>query len=225
MAKYGNSGGKNKGKKYTKLTGLEVPTIPNERRARNFMAWYGAHFAELKTALYFKGRVFDDQIATDTALLIYDAIALKGYRIASYADYFFRAYHTNSMKSQVNDVKEAQEVYTLDGRQRGLANHAGVDGALKLIDILPAPEFNYALYEEVVDALNTEVLDYVRANYSDFDTCIFEIYLGLLPDTSYKKLSALLDIPITKIWTAIGAIKKDVQIRFKDRKEYLLSLL
>lgn len=210
MAKYGNSGGKNKGKKYTKLTGFEIPTLENERRARNFMKWYGAHFEELKSDLYYRGRVFDDQIATDTALIIYDAIALKGARIASYADYFFRAYHTNSMKGQVNGVGFAKDHVFIDD------HHA---------DALAAPEYNYALYEDVVDTLNREVLEYVRANYSDFDACIFEIYLGLLPETSYKKLAALLDIPITKIWQAIGAIKKDVRVTFKDRKAFLLSLL
>lgn len=214
MAKYGNSGGKNKGKKYKKLTGFEVPTIGDERRARNFMAWYGAHFEELKTALYFKGRVFDDQIATDTALLIYESIALKGYKIASYADYFFRAYHTNAMKAQVNDVEYAKNHQSTDTQHRpGIA------------ETIPASEFDYALYESLVDALNTEVLEYVRANYCDFDTCIFEIYLGLQPDISYKRLAAMLDIPITKIWQAVGTIKKDVQAHFKGRKEYLLSLI
>jgi hypothetical protein len=231
MAKYGNSGGKNAGKKYKKLTGHEVPTIQNERRARNFMSWYGAHFIELKTTFKSKGWTFNDDVATDTALVIYDAILLKGTRIASYADYFYRAYYTNAMKAQINDISTAKMLQSLDAEldrdkfyKDSRASRSGIPVNFTLKDRLLASDFNYALYEEVVDTLNTEVLEYVRANYCDFDTCIFEIYLGLLPDTSYKRLAALLGISFTKIWQVIGAIKKDVQITFKARKDYLLSL-
>lgn len=230
---YGNSGGKNKGKKYKKLTGHEMPTIQDERRARNFMYWYGAHFEELKTALYFKGRMFDDQIATDTALMIYDAMLLKGTRIDSYADYFFRAYHTNAMKSQVNNINDAKMIISIDApldytndvvHYKHSVQKLAATKQIVYADKLRAPDFNYALYEEIVDALNTEVMAYVRLNYCDFDTAIFEIYLGLLPDISYKKLAALLGISFTKIWQVIGEIKKDVRETFRERKVYLLSL-
>ena len=205
MAKYGNSGGKNKGKKYKKLRGFEQATPESEAAARKFMDWYGSNFEKLKRELIYKGRGFDDEIATDTALTIYDAIALKGAQIESYKHYYFRAYHTNCLRAA----------------QAKKNNTVSIDEGTTVI----ASTFNYETYEAVVDQLNTEIIEYVRANYDEVAVALFEIYIGLQPDISYRRLSVLLNIPFTKIETKIGAIRKDVAVRFNPRKDFLLSLI
>lgn len=208
MAKLGNSGGRNKGKKYKKLTGFEMATPESEAKARDFMEWYGANFEALKRELYYKGRFFDDEVATDTALIIYDAIALKFAKVESYKHYFFRAYHTNAIKKARDEGRELAQTHELDS------------GTFEL----PAPTFDYDTYEREVNAFSEEVLNYVRAKYPPYECSIFEIYIGLQPDTSYDKLSALLGISRTTVWQTIGAIRKDVGGEFKTRKGNLLML-
>lgn len=207
MARLGNSGGKNKGKKYKKLTGLEMATPESEAKARDFMEWYGANFEDLKRELYYKGRTFDDEVATDTALLIYDAIALKGAKVESYKHYFFRAYHTNAIKSARDTVTH-------------LANHVELDGV-----VLAASSVDLDTYEREVDIFSAEVLEYVREWFSPFDCSIFEIYIGLHPETSYNKLSALLGIPRFTIYTTIGAIRKELAAEFAQKRDYLRTLV
>lgn len=209
MAGLGNSGGKNKGKKYKKLTGYEMATPESEARAGDFMKWYGANFESLKRELFYKGRVFDDQIATDTALLIYDAIALKGAKVESYKHYFFMAYHTNAVKGARAEVLH-------------LASHLELDASTYE---LPASSVDLDTYEREVDIFSAEVLEYVREWFSPFDCSIFEIYIGLHPETSYNKLSALLGIPRFTIYTTIGIIRKELAAEFAQKRNYLRTLI
>lgn len=204
MAKYGNSGGRNKGKKYKKLHGFEQATPETEARAREFMQWYGDNFDALRDKLIYD-HLYDDEIATDTALYLYDCIALKGFVIKDYKFYYLRAYHTARLAA----LKKRTPEVSIDDEER--------------IIQLSAPDFNYEKYEAVVDQLNTEILEYVRANYDAVAVSLFEIYIGLQPDISYKRLAVMLDIPVTKIWTSIGAIRKGVAAEFGARKGYLLS--
>lgn len=217
MARYGNSDGNNKGKKYKKLQGWETASRESEARARAFMAWYGAHFDSLREKLIYKGRRFNDEVATDTALLIYDAIALKGIKVKHFAMYFFRAYHTNAMKLARDNAAAEDSIVRIDA-----PNDVGEDKDVTLE--LLACDFNYEDYEARVDLIDSEILDYVRANYAPFECSIFEIYVGLLPEISYRKLSEMLGVSYTIIWTAIGAIRKDCAQRFKGRKDFLLSV-
>lgn len=193
----------NKGKKYKRLTGYEVATPEDQARADAFMKWYGDNFNALKWKLIKGDQMFNDGVATDTALLIYEAIALKGARIDSFAHYFFRAYRTNLIAV----------------KPRG--NEAHTDE----LNTIAAPTFNYEEYERVVDGLTNEILEHVRANYNAFAVSLFEIYIGLLPDTSYAQMSEMLNIPTQTIWFWIGRIKKDVKATFDERKRVLLSLV
>jgi len=209
MAGLGNSGGKNRGKKYKKLTGYEMATPESEAKARDFMDWYGANFDTLKRELFYKGRAFDDQIATDTALIIYDAIALKGVTIESYKHYFFRAYHTNAVKDARAEIAQSAREIELDA------------STLQL----PACSVDLDTYEREVDIFSAEVMEYVREGFSPFDCSIFEIYIGLHPETSYNKLSALLGIPRFTIYTTIGAIRKELAAEFAQKRDYLRTLI
>lgn len=202
----GNRGGKNKGKKYKKLKGYEQPTPETAKRARDFMDWYGENFQDLRDRLIYD-HLYDDEIATDTALHLHECIALKGFIIKDYKFYYLRAYHT----ARLAHLKKRRYDLPLDDEETYLQ--------------LEACDFDYETYERVVDELNGEILEYVRANYDEIAVSLFEIYIGLQPDTSYRRLSVMLDIPVTKIWVSIGAIRKDVAERFAERKEYLLSII
>lgn len=210
MTKYGNSGGKNRGKKYKKLTGYEVATPESTKRARAFMIWYGHNFERLKVVLKYRGRGFNDEVATDTALKIHDDILLKDLRIGSYKHYYFRAYHTNAMRNARDETRQNVIFSPLSN------NNSAVE--------IEAPSFDSAYYEEVSDALNTELLDYVSANYSPYKCSIFEIYIGLQPDVTCRSLSIMLGLAEHIVWTVLNEIRQDVCAKFKGRKDYLLTL-
>lgn len=205
----------NKGKKYKRLTGLEVATPENLARANDFLIWYGDNTDDLKNRIN-KNRShrnsYCPDLMGDTMLGIYDAIAYKGADVKDYVFYFYRSYYNLYLNGKrkpgpdfLDDIKVG-EVRTLS-------------------DTLEAPDFAYYNYEIEVGALKTEILDYVRARYNPVEASLFEIYVGLYPDTSYRRIAALLGIPFNKVWTSIGAIRKDVAVKFSDRRVYLLSYI
>lgn len=143
---------------------------------------------------------------------IYDAIAYKGADVKDYVFYFYRSYYN---------------LYLAGKRKPGpdFLDDIIVGEDRTLSDTLEAPDFDYYNYEIEVDALKTEILDYVRARYNPVEVSLFEIYVGLYPDTSYKRIAALLGIPFNKVWASIGAIRKDVAVNFSDRRGFLLSYI
>lgn len=196
MAKYGNSGGRNRGKKYKKLKGFEQATPESEAKARAFMDWYGANYGVIRNKI----AAFSEDTANDTAIYLYDCIALKGFEIKDNLGYFLRAYHTARLPK-----KKAPEI------------------AIDEAPHLTAPDFNYEKYEATVEVINTEILDYVRARYKPYSASLFEIYIGLQPEINYKGLAEMLNIPYHTIRWYIREIVKDVEPRFKKRKDFLLS--
>lgn len=225
MAKYGN----NKGKKYRKLIGGEVATKDSLRAARAFMGWYGLRFEELRDRLIYAHK-FDDEVATDTALKIYDDIALKGTVInGKYKWYYFRAYHTNYIAAKKLEQKETAQTISYDAPPindyEGDGYIVAAQDTYAYVNGLAAPDFDADAFESATDLLRAEILEYVRANYAEENVSIFEIYMELLPEISYKKLAVLFGMPHQKIWQAIGEIKRDVSIRFGARRDYLLSII
>lgn len=204
----------NKGKKYVKLRGNEIATPENEARARLFLEWYGDNARDIRDNLIY-ARLYDDEIATDTMLNVYNSIALKGLKIRhDYKYYFMCAYHTNYRAAKMR--KNAQVVVSIDAQP--------YDGA-SLAEKLAAPDFDYETYEQTIDAFKTEITDYVRTNYDPAACSIFEIYIALQPDISYKRLAKMLGFPVQQIWPVIGSIKKDIVATFSDRRAYFLSSL
>jgi hypothetical protein len=98
------------------------------------------------------------------------------------------------------------------------------DGA-SFSELLAAPEYDYEAQEQVVDTIEKEITEYVRTNYDPAACSLFEIYIALRPETSYKKLAKMLGFPVQWVWPVIGAIKKDLIANYSNRKDYLLSLL
>lgn len=206
--------GKNKGKKYRKLVGGEVATKESLRAARAFMGWFGTKFETLRDVLIYAHK-FDDEVATDTALKIYQDIELKGLVInGKYKWYYLRAYHTNFVAAKKREGVTLALVKSIDEEV----------GDFALIDTLVADEYDCATFEACTDILRAEVLEYVRGRYSHESVSLFEIYMELQPEISYKKLAQLLGMPHQKIWQAIGSIKRDVVAEFEGRRAYLLSI-
>lgn len=198
-------GKSNKGKKYTRLTGFEIPTADNLARAAAFLDWYAINSKDLERRVRKNRRhlnSYDPDIMADAMLQIYDAIALKGADVKDFTFYFYRTY------------------YNIYLAAIGKARTVCIDDAAEL----EAPNFDYNNYELAVDHLKSEILEYVRGKYDPVAVSLFEIYIGLQPDTSYKRIAALLGIPFSTVWTSIGVIRKDVAAAFGNRKEYLLSI-
>lgn len=175
--------------------------MDNEKIARDFMDWYGANMDRLR--YYVKD--YDEDLFTEAFLRAYNAILRRGTVINDYTGYFLRTYRATFLDSKkAPDIRRAEENELLQIRDT---------------------EFNSDLYEEVVETLNTEVLEYVRDHYDPLSTSLFEIYLGLFPEMSYAKLSIMLGISEPRIKQRVGPIKKDVAVRFGNRKGFLMSLV
>lgn len=171
----------------------------NEAKANAFMDWYAANMDKLRYYV----QDYDEDIFTDAFLRAYDAIARRGTSVKDKVGYFLRTYRATFL-----DSKKRPIVSKMD--ERVVAN-------------LPASEFDSDTYEEAVEMINAEVLEYVRESYDEVAVSLFEIYVGLSPDISYKRMSNILGIPATKIWPIIGQIKKDLVKRFDGRRDFLLS--
>lgn len=195
MARNGN---KNTGKKYVKLRGGETPTREAEERAQDFLKWYGDNCKHIRERLIY-AHLYDDALATDTMLNMYDGIALKGHVIRDYKFYFLRAYHTNFI-----------------AKRRG-ADYEDLD-----FDVVESDE-DAAGRAAVIDQILNEVLEYVRDNFSAAESSLFEIYVGLLPDISYSKLAKMLGLSLSQVWQVIGAIRKDLKTNYGARYHYLLT--
>jgi len=209
--------GTNKGKKYVKLVGDEKATKESLFAARAFMGWFGTRFETLRDVLIYAHK-FDDEVATDTALKIYQDIELKGLVISGkYKWYYLRAYHTNFVAAKKKQGASVARLVSID--------EGYDDDRINLIDTLATDAYDCALYEDVTNVLRAEVLEYVRANFAQENVSLFEIYMELQPEISYKKLANLLGMPHQKIWRAIGDIKKAVVLEFDGRRDFLLSII
>lgn len=196
-------------KKYNKLTGLEIETPENRKRAGAFMRWFGLRFEVMRTKWIVN---FDDEAATDAALYIRDRIALTGLRITGkYKWYFLRAYHNEVLKRKKKESAAAKASVYLDDE----------DCAIELC----APSFDYAEFEEAVEELHGAMLAYVRSNFPPLDTALFEIYIGLQPAISYKKLAEMLRYSPSKVWIPLGKIKRALAQKFGARNAQILSLV
>lgn len=208
--------GKNFGKKYKKLTGGEVSTKESLRAARAFLYWYGNRWEDIATALIYK-HMFDDEVATDTALRIYQDIELKGLVIkGKYKWYFLRSYHTNLIAMKKREGARLAQSVSMDAE--------GDEEYFTLKDKLAHADYDSATYEAHTDAMRAQVLAFVRGRYTHESISLFEIYMELQPEISYKKLAQLLGMPHQKIWQTIGAIKRDVLAEFEGRRDNLLSI-
>lgn len=212
MPQYGNSAGRNKGKKYVKLTGNEIATPEAERKAKRFIDWYGAMYHHIARKI----RDHNAEIACDTMLQVYNDILYKGAHIQNYRAYFVRAYHNTKLKHDIEEGKRRTMYVSFD---------MPAEDDVTIAEILPAPEFDAELYEAVIEQINSEILEYVRAKFTPMEISIFEIYVGLQPSVSYALMGEMLGISANRIYLIVSAIKRDLSINMSERRNYLLSLL
>lgn len=165
--------------------------MSNEELARGFMDWYAANMDNLK----FYVKDFDEDLFTDAFLRAYNAILRRGTVVNDYTGYFIQTYRATFLDSKRVEKYD----YTID---QYLENTTSTD--------TPYSE----KYEEEVATINGEVLEYVRAHFDPYSTSLFEIYLGLSPEISYAKLSALLGISEHKIRHRIRPIRKSLTAVF-----------
>ena len=197
-------------RKYVKLKGYEQPTAESAKRAGAFMRWFGLRFDVMRRQWLYASH-WDDQVATDTALYIYDCIALKGLQInGKYKWYYLRAYHMRLLAEQKRRAADLRRTVWLDDDET-------------LLDIA-APTFDYEAFEARVEAVTSEMLDYVRAKYPPLDASLFEIYIALQPAMSYKKMGRMLGYPANKIWPALGAIRRDLAKHFAAQSDIIVSM-
>jgi hypothetical protein len=199
--------GRNLGKKYKKLTGDELVTPESEARGAKFVNWYSA--ARVKF-LRKRVRDLDDEIANEAMLQMYNDIVYKGLCVKNYFSYYLRAYHTMRLKYAIEFGKRA-------------AKHISVEDSE--VENLTAPEFDSEFYEQCADDLCAELMNYVRDNYTAREISLFEIYTGLHPDVSYESMGVMLGISASLISNTISAIKKDLRLKYAEKRLTLLSLL
>lgn len=175
--------------------------MDNERIARDFMNWYGANMDKLKRYV----EDYDEDLFSDAFLRAYNAILRNGTQIENYTGYFLRTYRATFL-----DSKKRRTVYAVDEANSGCSEYRN----LAALEVPVHDEENAEARELAVDGLNTDILKYVEEHYDPFSSSLFEIYLGLFPEVSYVKLSAMLGISEHKIRHRIRPIRQDVAARF-----------
>jgi DNA-directed RNA polymerase specialized sigma24 family protein len=172
----------------------------SEDRARFFAEWYGANMDKLR--YYLQGRVeYDEDIFSDAFLRAYDAIARKGTTISNNTSYFLQTYRT----TYLDIIRKSRNMSKVELRD------------------MTSPDIDTGEHEREVWNMTKDILLYLREYYNEVDISIFEIYAGLSPDVSYKRMSHILGIPINQIYQVVSSIKKDVVKRFGERYNFLLS--
>ncbi len=166
----------------------------NEAKARSFMDWYAANMDKLRYYVRGSGLDYDEDIFSGAFLRAYDAIARRGTSVKDNVGYFLQTYRATFL-----DSKKAPIFGRVDER---------------IASEVPAPDFDSEEYERAAQLISDEMMDYVRKNYDEIAVSLFEIYVGLLPDISYARLSGVLRIPVARIWPVIGQIRKDLVREF-----------
>lgn len=219
MAKYGNSKGNNKGKKYIKLKGGEVATPEAQAAADDFLKWFGRMYGYIKENLIAEPKL-DDDVYHDAALSIHEAIRLKNLVIKGRKRaYYLRVYHTTLLKELQNRKKYLTTTLSLSVLQ---AENNGEPEAYEL-RALKANDYDPAEYEGAVDTIRGEMLEFVRRHYEPAAASIFEIYMELQPSITYKSMAEMLGIPQNKVWATVRDIKAELRYWYAARRDFLLS--
>jgi hypothetical protein len=187
--KLGNTAGKNKGKKYLKITGKEEITVENQAKADHFKYWFGENYMRLRHELIQKD-TFDEDVLNDTFLRIHDKILFGGQVVKDYKAYFHRAFFTNFMQETINLSK-------------------GITSSLDGFDVMDDSDSASELIRAKMQ-LESDILEHVRSNYSSGDYELFRMYVSLKPAVKYADLSKLTRISTSRISETILKIRRDI---------------
>lgn len=188
----GNSGGKNKGKKYLKITGNETVTPENRQKAEYFTQWFGENYVRLQRELIHKG-THDEDTINETFLRIYDKILFGGLEIADYKAYFHRAFFTNYMQNLMKYNKVVQM-------------HVNESSAVEPID----ETFEILEIENEKRQLCDHVLDFVKQK---FDTPSYNLFVAYLNtgEKNYQNVVEQTHVPYETVAHVIGGIKRKIK--------------
>ncbi len=196
MGYYGNSGGRNRGKKYIRGAAALPPSAESEERAQAFARWFAREEESLLAYLSKRGD-FDAESYGAAYLSVWDAIARKGAVLTNYRAYFLRTYFTTRLSRRVSDRKqEARHVPIEEARGLHSPSEGGED------EKSPLPSLD-------------EVLDYVRAEYPGEGAAYFEIYVALWPDVTYDRVAEIAGVTRFAVWSAMGRIRRDLEARWR----------
>lgn len=193
-------------RKYVKLTGSEIITQEAQKHAMDFSQWFSENITRLKSMIY--QHCCDEDILHDTYIHIYECIAYKGIVIKDFQWYFLRSYY----RKLIYNKKKAPLKIDID------------DNSYAEVRCLSLNYFDQEEREQAIEIIDQEIMIYVRNHYNPLSYSIFEMYVKLLPNISYKKLAQMIDYPFNKIWPVMSEIRKDLAQTFKTQKEFLLSI-
>jgi hypothetical protein len=215
--------GRNKGKKYKKLTGDEIATPQDLARGAHFINWYGSIYKISK-----RMRDLDKDVAIDTIIQIYDDIVYKQAQVRNYKTYFLTAYRMLKIKRAYQDIRDAERSMSIEeSLESTTSEHESGQPivAYCLADKLVVDDFDVSAYEACANELHNEMLEHVRNNYAPREVSIYEIYIGLYPEASYIEMGAMLGISHQLIYTIVSAIKRDLRNKYAEKRKVLLSML
>jgi DNA-directed RNA polymerase specialized sigma24 family protein len=176
----------------------------NEIKAAQWFEWYAAHAEEL--AYYVGGAYpYDHDAAITAAMRCRDAVA-AGADVKSNTAYYLQAYRSVYLNAQ---------------RQVGRYTATPPDGLPDVADD-PTPDVDA---DARCAELAADVLAYVRDNYNLSEAAIYEVYVGLLPDTSYQRMAAAFGLPVSRVRAAVSAIRADIRRVFGQRRLDCLNTL
>lgn len=198
--KLGNSGGKNTGKKYLKLTGEESISLENQQKYDQFTQWFEISWNEIKNQLIIKG-LYNSDIINDTFLKIGTKILYGGLEIKDYPSYFMRSCFTNNMQATI-----AESTY--------IRRHESIDVAEFLVT-------DHLAYESSLRELQQDIFDHIRIKYSPKQVYIFETYIINKADKySFRKLAEVCGISTYTIHTIVTEILKEIRNNPRLKNQY-----
>ncbi|MEN9917991.1 MAG: hypothetical protein RL662_427 [Bacteroidota bacterium] len=192
----GNTGGKNKGKKYLKITGNETITAQNSAMANAFAQWFGDNHRKLKTELIHKG-THNDDIVSETFLRIHDKILYGGLDVLEYKAYFHRAYFTNYIQDCMKQSKQAQLFVNDEMATQSIDNYLEMTEAVLQQQQLIADTIRFIKQRFAPDAYNMFVV------YLESDT------------KQYCSVAEKLGLATEDVSQTIGRIKRIVKTNQK----------
>lgn len=190
--KLGNTGGKNKGKKYLKITGRETITPQNQAKANLFKEWFSKNYTRMQTEMIDK-RTFDEDMFNETFLRIYEKILYGGLAIDNYKAYFHRAFFTNYVQESMKKLATERIL---------VSDEYAVDTLDETLSAIEEQQQKLDLYHEV--------LKYVRERFDEPCYKLFVAYVEL-GNRRYEVVADATDIPHKSAAKIIGKIKRSIR--------------
>lgn len=198
--KLGNTGGKNKGKKYLKITGNEEITAENQAKANRFKEWFGNNYKRLQVELVAK-RTYNEDILNDTFLRIHEKILYGGIDIVDYKSYFHRAFFTNYVQDSMKATKIEHMI---------VSDEYAIDTLDETLDEIAEQQRKLQLYKDV--------LQFVQNQFNEADYSLFRTYVKL-GNRKYEVVADATNTPYEDTMNTISKIKK----RIRQNKTFMYA--